>query len=91
MWKVKSSAELSTTIHDPEVSEVEGDDSADNIVVAHNAFLDDKGHLDVTIHVASQRLLASQKLDMSFTFTAYRSKFNWFCLFFTDKIVQSFI
>ncbi|KAK3910573.1 putative leucine-rich repeat receptor-like protein kinase IMK2 [Frankliniella fusca] len=55
------------SIHEP--------DEADELkvdIVAQNAFIDDKGNLDVTISVASQQLLSSEKLDIFIIFTAYK-------------------
>lgn len=56
------------SIHEPD----DDSDELKDYVMAHNAFIDDKGTLDVTISVANQQLLASEKLDISIIFTAYK-------------------
>lgn len=57
------------SIRDPD----EDEESEERFSYAHNAFVDEKGILEVTIYVAGQRLLPPQKLDFTMTFTAYKS------------------
>lgn len=59
------------SIRDPDDDE----ETEERFTYAHNAFVDEKGQLDVTISVAGQRLLQSQKLDIAITFTAYKSRY----------------
>lgn len=56
------------SIRDPDVSEEIGE--------AYNAYVDEKGRMDVFISVAGQRLMPPQKLDIVIAFTAYRSKLS---------------
>jgi len=59
------------SIRDPDDDE----EDDERFAYAQNAFVDEKGQLDVTIYVAGQRLLQSQKLDIAITFTAYKSTY----------------
>ncbi|KAJ1531801.1 hypothetical protein ONE63_000455 [Megalurothrips usitatus] len=65
------------SIHDADAFDGDDDDEDDHdspkFQMAHNAFIDEKGRLDVIISVAGQRLLPSQKLDISIIFTAYKT------------------